>query len=520
MTQNIARGSADGPRKIFGRENVNWSGPKRAQENTTVTSNASSDIATIDDRVDQAYATIDDMGAWEYPDSVNVKENKIYGKDEFKPTVQLLGSHGKVVESFTLDSYLDMDQDYYDDHVEKISDYLAYHDVQTKEDARQAKEDKKIIKEFKANNEPQHHPKRGFNRVLDTDATYGDKQTLLATVDVANKVFSDHIGDVVREDVGLTDEVMHAAMLGAVSDRQGATFTKHDHVDIHQGKVFYNPQNMDLNQLIHDSFWSASAASIGVDRDDVGASAYQQEMNEAKSAIRNGDIYTKASYLKRYGEDIIDRGKDVAATNGWRTMCKDSGGRISQEAIQTRFSAVRGSDALYREVQGLKESGALNDVVYTADGNQKRGEITLATIAMHQDADEKVLEYAVKNRLFSRNGGWTDEQYDVIRNSDGATDKVRNMVDEYQKRYQNVDTQATVEVEQDIHAANVLDANPKYRDALAAVGENKGRGMERTMQFDPAVVNAVGEEYVMRHYVKLQDIRYDANTGVARGYVD
>ena len=33
--KNIAHGSADGPRYIYGKENVNWSGPKRATENNT-----------------------------------------------------------------------------------------------------------------------------------------------------------------------------------------------------------------------------------------------------------------------------------------------------------------------------------------------------------------------------------------------------------------------------------------------------------------------------------------------------
>lgn len=42
MSKTTAQGSPNGPRKIFGRENVNWSGPKRA-----ATSNATSDIKSI-----------------------------------------------------------------------------------------------------------------------------------------------------------------------------------------------------------------------------------------------------------------------------------------------------------------------------------------------------------------------------------------------------------------------------------------------------------------------------------------
>ena len=39
--RNVAHGSADGPRYIYGKENVNWSGPKRAAENNVHSDNAS-----------------------------------------------------------------------------------------------------------------------------------------------------------------------------------------------------------------------------------------------------------------------------------------------------------------------------------------------------------------------------------------------------------------------------------------------------------------------------------------------
>lgn len=42
MSKGTAQGSAHGPKKIFGRENINWSGPKKAHENSSAKSDASS----------------------------------------------------------------------------------------------------------------------------------------------------------------------------------------------------------------------------------------------------------------------------------------------------------------------------------------------------------------------------------------------------------------------------------------------------------------------------------------------
>ena len=61
MSNGIAHGSADGPRYIYGKENVNWSGPKRATENNihsddiSIKSEISGSIETEEEVYDKVY---------------------------------------------------------------------------------------------------------------------------------------------------------------------------------------------------------------------------------------------------------------------------------------------------------------------------------------------------------------------------------------------------------------------------------------------------------------------------------
>lgn len=88
MSRGIAHGSADGPRMIYGRENVNWGGPKKA-----------GDIDNINDN------PMDDYG----DDHTEIKtdiETQIEDLQELYPEDEMLQKYGKLTDHFTVQQSL------------------------------------------------------------------------------------------------------------------------------------------------------------------------------------------------------------------------------------------------------------------------------------------------------------------------------------------------------------------------------------------------------------------------------
>lgn len=88
MSRGIAYGSADGPRMIYGRENVNWGGPKKA-----------GDIDNINDN------PMDDYG----DDHTEIKtdiETQIEDLQELYPEDEMLQKYGKLTDHFAVQQSL------------------------------------------------------------------------------------------------------------------------------------------------------------------------------------------------------------------------------------------------------------------------------------------------------------------------------------------------------------------------------------------------------------------------------
>ena len=511
MSKGTAQGSPDGPRYIYGKENINWNGPKRASNKIT-TGDISGDITN--DSQEALNIVLEDLNLSKYGDTVKVSSIKD------KNYLNLLDHKGKRVDRVSIDHIASLPEDQYDLQLEKMNNYLHYHSDQTKVDHKLAQQDRKYIRKFKETRDKTDHPSRGFNR-WGGKVKHREHQLNLSRVDVAYKIFDNQIGDSVKEQTGLNDKALYAAVKGvSLASKQIPDYPIKENVEIKDGEVFYKPDGITLDGFIKASFWTApqSAYGDGITAN-VGSSKYSDQMKKRRDEILGGDIYEKANYIKKYGEAMIEQEKQSVINWQWRNERKENGDLTTTQAAEKLLS-VTNKDDYRRGIRAIYESYNSEGLDYSKDPYGAEG---FKKIINNPHMSDEAFDCLMDNKMFARYGGWTDDHYNAILSSPYASDDIKSKAKRMQEDNSYRDGNARKFVEEDISAQKVIHDNPHFKESLSSVKETRPRGMNsswRTMKFDPEVVKTVGEGYVMRNYVKLYGAEYNEKTGEVTGYIN
>lgn len=513
MSKGIAHGSADGPRYIYGKENVNWAGPKRAAKGNTSSDGVYDEISS-DHHNASVQEVVEDIDIHSHKDNLKI----VQAKD--KTYLNVLDHKGNRVDRVNLNQFASLSEDAYEAKMDQLQDYLSYHDAQTTVDEHAAKQDQKFIKDFKKTRDASQHPSRGFNRVVDSDSDYTHDRNL-ATSDAAYQIFDHHIGDTVRDTIGLTDRELYAAVFNVcAAAKQDTAFPIRDNVEVKDGKAFYKTDGITLDGFVKASFWTAPQSAYGGSiTAEPGTSLHTEQMKRVRQEILDGDVYDKANYIKNYGEAIVEKSNQVMVNDTWRKQKEATGGLTTLQAAQQVHRADNPDD-YRRGVVALQETYGQQGLNYDDD---PYGAEAFKQIVNNPNMSAQTMDYIVDNKMFARYDGWTDDHYDAILNSPHTSHATREKVQHWRKEYAPHDELTKKLVAEDVHAQRVIKDNPQLKDSLARVQETHPRGVnssERTMKFDPQVVNAVGEGYVMRNYVHLHGASYNPETGEVRGYIN
>ena len=195
MSKGTAQGSPDGPRYIYGKENINWSGPKRAsepnhEENLTIFGHdemlkeqRAARVAEKTELFEDIMHDLTGIGLNDWDDTVQFHPSQ-WGGDGYKqmreknpeqwenrmvrddvnhhqprmnntlhsPVFSYKDEKGNPIVSSNMDFLASLSEEEYNDRAEKYEKYLEYRKEENKRQSVQQKEDAKIIEQYNKDN--------------------------------------------------------------------------------------------------------------------------------------------------------------------------------------------------------------------------------------------------------------------------------------------------------------------------------------------------------------------------------
>lgn len=188
----------------------------------------------------------------------------------------------------------------------------------------------------------------------------------------------------------------------------------------------------------------------------------------------------------------------------------------------------------------ISEQDTPEDVQYTYDnlkfaasrrgvGYIDAGEKIIEAFVDNDETPDKVLSDLVKvgNTFHDTFNGIHKDLMESIASHPNASEETQNYIDERMQRFADdidYNSEAIDKMRGTIRKAEAaFKSDPELEGRLRNVYVMRpkgGRSNERVMHFDPKDVEAVGEEYIMKNYVRLFGATYNPESGRVHGYTN
>ena len=378
MSKGIAHGSADGPRYIYGKENVNWAGPKRAREPDY---DENEQIFQYDEMLkDQRAARIEEkknlyddilhdiagIGLNDWDEAVQLHPSHWGGKDAVwakmasespeqwenrmvrrTPTgsqaprmnstltsavFSYKDERGNPILSNNLDFISSLDEDEYEEKLDKFDNYLSYRREENARQKERQKEDTAFIKDYndalsregsklRTVNPDTHKVSRFDVNDFPDDAQNGSSRDNAIKRKVAVKEIESNLGKDLMDDAGLTHDDLHRVVerlqktdpkrhRWEFETRNGfATAGSNSDIVVHaeNGSAFYNPDKVNISDMMH-KVHIESAHDMQIYSDNNPGKVDMDDWSNYSSIVKQSDIFEQTKFLKQYSDFLKENG--------------------------------------------------------------------------------------------------------------------------------------------------------------------------------------------------------------------
>ena len=378
MSKGIAHGSADGPRYIYGKENVNWAGPKRAREPDY---DENEQIFQYDEmlkdqraaRIEEKKNLYDDIlhdiagiglndwdeavqlhpSHWGGQDAVWAKmasespeqwENRMVRRTPTGSQAPRMNStltsavfsykdeRGNPILSNNLDFISSLDEDEYEEKLDKFDNYLSYRREENDRQKERQKEDTAFIKDYndalsregsklRTVNPDTHKVSRFDVNNFPRDAQNGSSRDNAIKREVAVKEIGSNLGKDLMDDAGLTHDDLHRVVerlqktdpkrpRWEFETRNGfATAGSNSDIVVHaeNGNAFYNPDQVNIKDMMH-KVHIESAHDMKIYSDNNPGKVDMDDWSNYSSIVKQSDIFEQTKFLKQYSDFLNENG--------------------------------------------------------------------------------------------------------------------------------------------------------------------------------------------------------------------